>query len=147
MPLPEKKFRRRYISRWRFGAKEESDGIYDIPWTWRENVDWEIDAEGRYHFNVPRVIVEYSLERWRVGTEDWAATLDYALNILVVFIDDDSAWLLHERFAEEFLAYTVECEVKPGCFRIRGSEIKGWLIVQAKGLGIEYGPPVRVYAR
>lgn len=61
-------------------------------------------------------------------------------------LQEQFADCLHERFAEEFLAYTVEREVKSSCYRIWGSEIKGWLVVQAIALSIEFGPPVRVYA-
>jgi hypothetical protein len=100
----------------------------------------------RLHFNVPRVIVEHSMKRWGVGTGDWPATLDFALNILACFIDDSACWLLHVRFADEFLRDVSEYQVEPGRWRIRGSEIKAWLVLQAFGTGMSYGEPTRVYA-
>jgi hypothetical protein len=101
---------------------------------------------GRLHFNVPRVIVEHSMRRWAVGTRDWPATLDFSLNILACFVDDNAAWLLHTNFAQEFLCDVSDCQIEPGRWRIRGSEIKAWLLLQAFGTGISYGEPIRVYA-
>jgi hypothetical protein len=42
--MPQKKFNRRYVWRWRSGAHEESDNVFDLPFTWQENVDWELDS-------------------------------------------------------------------------------------------------------
>src|SRR5258705_13655904 len=117
--MPHKNFYRRYRYKWRFGAQQESEDVFDIPWTWRNDVVWEIDMAGRYHFNMPRVIIEYSLSRWRVGQEDWSPTLDFGLNILAAFVDDDSAWRLHLRFCQEFLVDTDMYNVEHGVWRIK----------------------------
>jgi len=69
---------------------------------------------------------------------------EVSTNILVVFIGDKSAWLLHERFAEEFLADAAERQFTPGCWCIRGSEIKAWLVIQAAQMGLYQA--VRVFA-
>jgi len=144
---PKKQFRLRIRNRWEKAAKFGSDDVFDLAWTWRENVEWEIDEKGRYHFNVPRVILEHSPRRWRLGTEDWRATLEFGLNILAAFVDDDSAWLLHESFSEEFLVDTQPYQIAPGRWRIRSAEIRAWLILQTKGRAVtDYGPPLPVWS-
>ncbi|HLY25694.1 MAG TPA: hypothetical protein VKQ72_05100 [Aggregatilineales bacterium] len=142
---PKKKFRQRIVNWWQKAAALESDDVFDLAWTHRQNVEWEIDKQGRYHFNVPRVILEYSPRRWRVGREDWAATLEFGLNILAAYVDDSSAWLLHEAFCAEFLVETSSYEIKPGCWRILSAEIQAWLVIQTKGRAITYGPPLPLW--
>src|SRR5258708_2171574 len=128
--MQTKQFQQRIIYKWKKGCPD-SDGIWDLPFTHRENVDWEIDKAAHYHFNIPRVVIEYSPQRWRVGTEDWDATLEFGLNILVAFVDDEAAWLLHDHFCREFLIDTAHYERKPGEWRIPAAEIKAWLVIQA----------------
>jgi hypothetical protein len=43
--MPQKKFVRRYVWRWRSGAREESEVLYDLPWTWRDDIEWELDID------------------------------------------------------------------------------------------------------
>ena len=144
--LPEKKFQRRIQNWWQKSAALESDDIFDLAWTWKENVEWEIDKNGRYHFNVPRVIIEYSPKRWRVGRQDWAATLEFGLNILAAFVDDDSAWNLHDSFSYEFLLDPLPYEIKTNCWRIRSAEIRAWLELQRIGRALkDYGPPLPLW--